>query len=622
MSRSLEGSCAALLDLDPEPACELAGRVDTLAAALPGLPRAGLRAGTTLFDAAALALTGSRLDRLDRRHREELIDRLGRWGAAQQLLDALKVPVLLVHGTAEAARRQPVRPTSRPARPDAELDLTPSFGWPARTVADVVVIGSGAGGAMAARSLARAGLSTVILEDGRRFGVEELRQRPALDRFTSLYRDGGATMAVGRPPVLLPVGRGVGGTTLVNSGTCYRTPERVLRRWRDRHGVELADPVMFDPFLDDVESTLQVAPVPDAVMGNNGRLALTGAAALGWSAHPLRRNAPGCGGCCQCAIGCPRNAKFGVHLNALPQACVAGAHIVSDARVEQIVHSRGKATGVRARRPDGSAFEILSPWIVVAAGATETPPLLRRSGLGHHPELGRNLAIHPAVSTAGWFDRRVDATDGVLQSVGIDHFHESDGILVEATSAPPGMGSMMLPGAGRRLVSQLEHSPHLMTLGAMVGDAPAGSVRGARHAMIRYDLRPVDARRLVKSIGIMGRVLFAAGATEVLTGIRGHEQAHDVAGLDEALAHARPQRLHVAAFHPTGTARMGADPQIHPVDETGRLRGIDGVWIADASIVPSCPEVNPQVTIMALALAVVGRMTDSQGRPDSGVPTA
>lgn len=609
MSRSLEGFCAALLDLDPAPARELAGRVDALAAALPGLPRAGLRAGTTLFDAIVIALTGRRLDRLDRHHREELIDRLGRWGPAQELLDALKVPVLLVHGTTDAARLRPARANSHPARPDAELDITPSFGWPARTTADAVVIGSGAGGAMAARSLARAGLSTVVLEDGRRFGVEEFQQRPALERFTSLYRDGGATIAIGRPPVLLPVGRGVGGTTLVNSGTCYRTPERVLRRWRDHHGVALADPAMFDPLLDEVESTLQVAPVPGAVMGNNGRLALAGAAALGWSAHPLRRNAPGCGGCCQCAIGCPRNAKFGVHLNALPQACVAGAHIVSEARVEQILHGHGKATGVRARRPDGSRFEILAPRIVVATGATETPPLLRRSGLGDHPELGRNLAIHPAVSAAGWFDQRVDATDGVLQSAGIDQFHESDGILVEATSTPPGMGSMVLPGAGRRLVGQLEHSAHLVTLGAMVGDAPAGSVRGARRTMIRYDLRPVDAHRLVKSIGIMGRVLFAAGATEVLTGIREHQQVRNVAELDEALTQARPERLHVAAFHPTGTARMGTDPASHPVDDAGRLRGIDGVWVADASIVPSCPEVNPQVTIMALALAVADRMT-------------
>lgn len=604
MSRSLEGLCAALLDLSPLPARELASQVDTMAGALPVPTRTALRAGAAAVDALSVALSGSRLDRLDSKRRQELLGRLARHGSALDLVDALKVPVLLVHGATKAAPALAARAKHPPARPDAELDVTPCQGWPARTVADAVVIGSGAGGAMAARTLARAGLSTVIVEEGRRFGVDELRQRPVLDRFTALYRDGGATIALGRPPVALPIGRAVGGTTLVNSGTCYRTPQRVLRHWRDRHGVTLADPDHFDSFLDDVESTLRVAPVPLAVMGNNGRLALAGADELGWSAHALRRNAPGCGGCCQCAVGCPRNAKFGVHLNALPEACAAGARIVSDARVEQILHSRGRATGIRARRPDGSTFEILSPRIIVAAGATESPPLLRRSGLGRHPQLGRNLAVHPAVSVAGFFDERVDATSGVLQSVGIDQFHESDRMLIEATSAPPGMGSMVLPGAGKNLVEHLERSDHLVTLGAMVGDAPAGRVFGARRSIVGYNLQPLDASRLVKSIAAMGQILLAAGATEVLTGVRGHEQVHDLAGLEEAVHHADPSRLHVAAFHPTGTARMGSDSHTHPVDGTGRLNGADGVWMVDASIVPSCPEVNPQITIMALALAV------------------
>jgi choline dehydrogenase-like flavoprotein len=102
----------------------------------------------------------------------------------------------------------------------------------------------------------------------------------------------------------------------------------------------------------------------------------------------------------------------------------------------------------------------------------------------------------------------------------------------------------------------------------------------------------------------MGRVLFAAGATAVVTGIRGHETVHSEAELVDAATHARHERLHVAAFHPTGTARMGADAQCHPVDAAGRLRGVRGVWVADASVLPTCPEVNPQMTIMAMAQAI------------------
>jgi choline dehydrogenase-like flavoprotein len=458
---------------------------------------------------------------------------------------------------------------------------------------------------MVARTLARAGWDVAVVEEGRRHTVEEFRSRHPLERFTSLYRDGGATAALGRPPVILPIGRGVGGTTLVNSGTCYRTPVEVLTAWRDDAGLALADPDRFAPYLDEVWATLEVAPVPEAIMGNNGRLALAGARSLGWHAGPLFRNAPGCGGCCQCSIGCPRNAKFGVHLNALPQACAAGARVVSEARAERIELDGGRATGVVVRRPDGSSFTIdASVGVVVAAGATETPGLLRRSGIGSHPRLGRNLALHPSVGVAGRFDEPVVAWKGVLQSASVDEFHGPLGILIEATSTPPGMGSVLLPGYGPHLVRELEQADHLATLGAMVADSAVGRVLGRRRGVVRYDLAPSDGRRLLEAIGLMGRTLFAAGATEVITGLPGHDRVRDVAALDCALAQARPDELHVAGFHPVGTAAAGDDGQRYPVDGRGAVRGVRGVWVADASVLPTCPAVNPQVSIMALALAI------------------
>jgi len=616
-SSSLASFGAALL---PEehggpPAAQLADRVDRYLARLPTTSRLALRAGLLSVAAASYLSTGRSLARLGPGQRDRLLRRVAALNPdAAVAVEAMKAIVLLANGADAYAPELLSRAQEHdPARPDAPLTITPSTESRSVVTTDAVVIGSGAGGAMAARTLARAGLNTVVLEEGRRWTVEEFRTTHPIDRYAGLYRGAGTTVALGRPSVVLPIGRAVGGTTVVNSGTCYRPPLAVQRRWRDEFGLGLADPDRLAGHLDDVEHTLRVAPVPLQIMGRNGRLLLDAADTLGWRAAPIPRNAPGCEGCCQCAIGCPRNAKSGVHLNALPQACAAGARIISRARVERVLHRHGRARGVRARRPDGSALDILADTVIVAAGATETPGLLRRSGFGAHPRLGRNLALHPATMLAGRFDEDVVAWHGVLQSAAVHEFHESDGVLIEATSTPPGMGSMVFPGYGAELLSWLDRAPQVATFGAMVADRGVGSVvSAAGETLVRYNITRTDIGKLAVAVEAMGRLLFAAGAVEVLTGLPGAMTVTSLRALQDALRRSNPKSLHLAAFHPTGTAAAGADEQRCPVDQTGRLRGVEGVWVADASILPSCPEVNPQVSIMALALAVADEIVSAR----------
>ncbi|WP_351224574.1 GMC family oxidoreductase [Streptomyces sp. NPDC002133] len=580
------------------------GRLDAVLDSMPYPARAGVRAAAHAIDAYAVARTGRRLAALTGPEREAVLGGLGARPALLPLLDVLKVPVLLAAGT-ERMLQQGFRKSSL-SRTDPPLDCTPADAWPARSTADAVVIGSGAGGAMAARTLARAGLRVVVLEEGQHHSTESFGRRTPLDRFAELYRDGGATVALGSPPMLLPVGRAVGGTTVVNSGTCYRTPDHVLARWSKDFGFALAD--RFGPYLDEAERTLRVAPQPLDVLGDNGRIALAGAERLGWRAAPLRRNAPGCRGSCQCVVGCPTGAKQSVQLSVLPDACAAGARIVTGAQVRRIIVDGDRpggprAAGVRVRREGGGEFEILAPLVVVAAGALQSPPLLRRSGLGGHPRLGRNLSVHPATSVAGRFPEPVTAWEGVLQSVGVEEHHEG-GVLIEATATPPGMGSFVLPGLGSELRRELEDAERLATLGAMIADRPSGRVLGRDRTLVRYDLDRRDAGRLMRAVRAMGELLFAAGAEEVLTGIPTAPRARTLAALDDILARVGPRHLHLSAYHPTGTVAAGVDPERFPADAVGRLRGVHGVLVADASVLPGCPEVNPQLSIMAAALAV------------------
>jgi GMC oxidoreductase len=570
---------------------------------MPATSQVGLASLLVGLEALSLVRFGRTLGAARPEQREELLDRIA-GSPASSGLDAAKSIVMLAHGAeAFAGEIAAVGHRHEPSRPDPALDVVPAEEWPARSSCDVVVVGSGAGGAFAARALARAGLETVIVEEGERWTAERIRATHPLDRFARIYRDGGATMAFGRPTIPLPLGRAVGGTTVINSGTCYPPPPPVAQAWHEQHGLALANPELLGPRVADVEATLAVAPAPLDVLGRNGELALAGAAALDWKAAPLRRNAPGCRGACQCAIGCPNNAKGGVHLNALPQAGEAGARIVSGLSAKRILVERGRAAGVEARRADGTEVTISASTVIVAAGAIGTPPLLRRSSLGSHPRLGHGLSIHPAIGITAGFEEEVVPWRGVMQSVGIEELHEREGILIEATSTPPGMGAVSAPGYGAHLQRRLDRAANTATLGAMIGDSPSGRVLGTRQPLVTYGLSGEDGRRLVTAVGAMAKVMLAAGAREVEMG-GGAPTVRSDTEIEAAMAAVDVHRLRLAAFHPTGSAAAGSDQARHPVDPEGRLRGVDGVWVADASILPSCPGVNPQISVMAVAMGV------------------
>ncbi len=586
----------------PEPE-RVASAARVLIDAMPAQARAGLGLGLLAIEAASLARHGRRLGRLDPERRAQLLRSLGSAGPAAAVgLDGLKAAVLLAAGAVEFSEEIATTATREPAvRPDPPLTVIPAREIGPQTC-DAIVIGSGAGGAFAARELARGGLDVLILEEGELWSSARIRSENPVARFAGMYRDGGSTIALGSPPIALPIGRAVGGTTVINSGTCFRPPQAIIARWRDEHGTELAGDG-FEARLADVEEASGVGRVPMDVMGRNGELALAGADALGWRAGPLARNAPGCRGACQCAIGCPNNAKIGVHLSALPEGCAAGARIVTGLRVDRLLVERGRAAGVAARRPDGSAVELRAAKVIVACGAVETPPLLRRSGVGTHPRLGHGLSMHPALAVAGKFAEPVFAWRGVMQSAGIEELHERDGILIEATSSPPGMGALGYAAVGAELVETLARADHTATLGAMIADGPSGRVRGSNRPLITYRIARADAGRLRRALAAVARVLFAAGAERVELGA-GLPAVVSPDRLDELTAGVDLRRLRLAAFHPTGTAAAGSRPDHHPVGPRGALRGVDGVWVADGSILPSCPGVNPQISIMALAAGV------------------
>jgi choline dehydrogenase-like flavoprotein len=479
--------------------------------------------------------------------------------------------------------------------------------------ADFCVVGAGAGGAVVAAELAEGGARVVVLEQGSHHDPDSFTARPP-EMLGRLYRDGCQTATLGAPPILLPLGRGVGGTTLVNSGTCFRTPPHVLERWQREFGLEL-DEAGLRPCFERVERALSVAEVTPELAGANAAVARRGAERLGWSHGYLRRNARGCVGSGVCVFGCPTSAKQHTGITYIPRATAAGARIVTGADVHGVVVEGGRARGVSARLPDGRRLEVRAPEVVVACGTIHTPLLLERSGLRDASgQRGRNLAIHPATSAFALMDEVVDMARGVPQSLYVDEF-AADGIMFEGAAGPPAYAAMVLPLTGARHTRAMADYRRLAQFGLMVSDESRGRVRAvAGRPLIRYDLCAEDVAKFRAGLARMQELFFAAGAREVYLPLPSGMRPE----------HARPRDLKLMAFHPLGTARADARPTHGVTDGELAVHGVAGVHVADGSVVPSALGVNPQLTIMALATRlafhllgrVVPQTSDATG-PDS-----
>jgi len=477
------------------------------------------------------------------------------------------------------------------------------------TKVDAVIIGSGAGGAVAATYLAEAGLSVIVLEEGEHVTAADF-EGPMFGRLQRFCRDNGTTQVLGNPPIPLPLGKVVGGTTVVNSGTCFRAPDRVLDRWAGEFGVEGARLDELGGHYAPLEDFLNVRPVPWELLGPNGMAAHRGAVALGYSGGPLLRNIADCHGCGQCAFGCPTNAKQAMHISYLPKAQRAGAQVFSRCRVDRIEVEGGTARGVSASllssagRKQGTA-RIFGDHVLVCAGAIQSPALLHKSGIPDPSgQTGRNLRIHPATGVGGMFTDEIYNWKGTLQSYYIDQFFDSHELMFEATTTIPSIGAGSLPGIGRQAIEEMTNFPNLATLGFYVSDTSKGRVRvlpGGR-VVPTYRLNALDARRMVMGLSVAAEVLLEAGAQRVLPGIPGLDWISARADLEQLRErHVKPHHLKLTAFHPMGTVRMGADPAHAVVDSFGRHHAVDRLWVGDASTFPSCVGVNPQMTIMAFA---------------------
>ncbi len=475
---------------------------------------------------------------------------------------------------------------------------------------EVVVVGTGAGGAVVAKELAERGHAVVLLEEGGYHRRAELGGRP-LDMQRRLYRNAGATFSIGNVGIPIPLGRGVGGTTIINSGTCFRVPGRVLERWQRELGLTELTEDHLAPYFERVEEILGVAPARAEYLGGVARVIARGCDRLGYAHKALQRNAPDCDGKGVCCFGCPTDAKRSTNVSYVPLALARGAELFTNAHVTRILTSGGRAVGVVAQA-DGRRLTVRAQAVVLACGSLISPVLLAQNGLGlSSGQLGANLSIHPAVAGIGVFDERIAAFDAIPQGYSIEEFHDQ-GLLFEGASAPLETTMAASPLLGKPLVELAEAFDRTAMFGFMIEDSSRGRVRLVRgRPVITYVMNDRDVAQLKRGVEILARVFFAAGARAVHAPVHGFDRLEGYADLTR-LRHAslRASDFDVSAYHPLGTARMGVDPARSVVDSSHRVHDTPGLYVVDGASVPSSLAVNPQLTIMAMATRAAERISD------------
>jgi choline dehydrogenase-like flavoprotein len=483
---------------------------------------------------------------------------------------------------------------------------------------DFVVIGTGAGGATAARVLSAAGHGVVMLEEGPQLRTGA-RPRELLDAMAQSMRDLATQTTRGGHPIPLLQGKCVGGSTAINSAIIWRLPEDVRTDWIARFGLgELLDADGLEETFTHLEAELGVHETDAEVRGGNNERMARGAAALGLPGRFIHRNTKDCRGAGQCLQGCPNNARQSMDVSYVPRAIADGARLHVRCRARKLLLDHGRAVGVvgdmmgdDGRRTIGS-FEVRARrGVIVAAGALHTPVLLQRAGL--RGLVGERFQSHPGCAVVGEFEDSIGMSFGATQ--GYEVPMRERGFKIEALSLPPETLAARLPGAGAEWQERLAKLDRYAQWCVPIRMEAMGTVRRGFGdvPVVNYVPTARDFEKAREAVILICRMMFAAGAKEVYPGIARRPEVlrsvSDLAALETG--ELRPSDFHMMASHLFGTACAGSDPRRSVVGPDLQSHEVPGLYVMDASVFPTNLGVNPQHSIMALVFRASERLANA-----------
>lgn len=556
------------------------------------------------LDVAAVAAAGRPFHQLPPEQRDELI-RTWEAGPLRTPLALAALVYKLVHfdqprvyDAMGGRERGPVQGLERPRWLE---QIHPAQSFPDDALeCDVVVVGTGAGGAVVGKELAERGHAVVFVEKGEHHRRDAFLNS-SLDAHRRFYK---AALAVGNAVVPVFMGQLVGGSTAINGGTCFETPPWVLDEWCESLGTDEFAPDRMAPLFARVAQVAEIAESTPPEVGPLRTIFERGTKALGWHHVRIRRNVVGCTASGFCDFGCRTDARRSTNLSYVPKALERGALLLTGAAADRIIVENGRATGVEAVDARGRRLVVRAKAVVLAAGAIPTPLLLLKQGLCNgSDQVGRNLSVQPSAGVSALFDDEIRPHKHIPQADACDEFGR-DGELIIAAGPEVNVAAQLFPVSGRRLMDLLERMPHIGSIGALIRD---DGVNGrvwrevGGQVAVSYFLGERLRKRVHSTMLHAAEMFVAAGAKRLYLACTSRPVV-ELSQLDDWRENPPPiADLPMVAYHPLGTCRMGKDPRTSVVGIDHQAHEVRRLYVVDASTLPGALGVNPQLTIMAMA---------------------
>jgi choline dehydrogenase-like flavoprotein len=588
---------------------------------MPDYLRAPMLAATLGFDWFGLLHDGSRfhVQRPETRSRQIAAWKNSKLSFKRDLIryfESLAALALYSRGAHEIGRDAFHRgPDFREMEPDAVERVPPNVIAvpPAELRAEIVVIGSGPGGAITACLLAEAGRDVLLIEEGQFLPLDSCEPF-SKDEMLQKYRNGGQTVAMGKNKIAYVEGRCVGGGSEINSGLYHCTPPEILERWRKEFLVEALGEDDLSPHFEKCERDLSVSPLPCTPPPASLRLH-EGATRLGWKSLEVprwfryeegsrrREEADPSDAPIDRLLTSAATAKEGKRQSMtetfIPRFQRAGGRLLPRTRVFRLRQASPNWV-VEARNETSGVVRIAADVVFLCAGAVHSPALLRRSGITRN--VGNSLQIHPTVKMVARFPEAVNAADMGVPVHQVKEFAPrlSFGCSI---SSPPylALGLIDHPEAA---ANTSRDWPNLAVYYAMTAGEGRGSVRnlpGFNDPLVRYGLTDNDRRKLADGLRKLAEILFESGATALYPSLtRG--PVLRCRGCLGKLPEILPDGLaSLMTIHLFSSCPMGEDQSKCATDSFGRVHGFKNLFVNDASLLCTAPGVNPQGSIMALA---------------------